>query len=102
MSATGYIRGHEVVWDETTQSWRYSDDGSLAPNSGGAERPCLLCGLISDGPDACFGWLPDCESACCGHGVHDGWISRQSVGLVFRGKIDGGALFDVSREAFFP
>ena len=36
-------------------------------------RPCPLCGdgATIEGYDPCLGYLSDCESACCGHGVEE-------------------------------
>jgi hypothetical protein len=90
VSASAFIRGHAVTWDGS--SWRHADDQSLAPGWGGNERPCPTCHLVSYDVDACLGRLPDCESACCGHGVQEGWISRPEAGVVFRGWITRGGL----------
>lgn len=71
MTVTAQMRGHPVFWDPGTQTWRWADDGSLAPASGGEERPCVACGLVAEpgyGPDPCLGWLHGVTGACCGHG----------------------------------
>lgn len=69
MTVTAQQRGHPVYWDGA--AWRFTDDHTLAPASGGHERPCTHCGLIAQGhygPDPCIGWLPGVDGACCGHG----------------------------------
>ena len=46
------------------------------------KRPCKKCGLkpielksdMGDNVDACLGVLKGVKSACCGHGVEDGYI----------------------------
>ena len=73
MTVTAQMRGHPVVWDG--QVWRWADDGTRAPASGGAERACTACGLTAGpgyGPDPCLGWLPGVAGACCGHGTEGG------------------------------
>lgn len=72
MTVTAQMRGHPVVWDQTAAVWRWADDGTLAPASGGKERPCAACGRTAEsgyGPDPCLGWVPDVSGACCGHGT---------------------------------
>lgn len=67
MTVTAQMRGHAVYHDGTV--WRHTDDDSLAPASGGAERPCTACGLTAEdgyGPDPCLGWGDG--PACCRHG----------------------------------
>jgi N6-adenosine-specific RNA methylase IME4 len=68
MTTTAQMRGHPVYWDGAV--WRYADDGSLAPASGGAERPCTACGRTAQGdygPDPCLGCIEGSTGACCGH-----------------------------------
>lgn len=70
MTVRSQMRGHPVYHDGTV--WRHADDHTLAPASGGAERPCTACGLIAEdgyGPDPCLGWLDGVDGACCGHGT---------------------------------
>ena len=72
MVVTAQMRGHPVYWDGAV--WRYSDDGTLAPASGGEERPCVKCGLVAEGdygPDPCLGYIEGITGACCGHGRAD-------------------------------
>lgn len=70
MTVQARMRGHAVYYDGHV--WRHTDDHSLAPASGGAERPCTHCGLTAEagyGPDPCLGWGDG--PACCGHGQGD-------------------------------
>lgn len=70
MTVWAQMRGHTVYWNGTV--WRYADDDSLAPASGGIERPCTYCHRIAQGnygPDPCLGYLSGVVGACCGHGV---------------------------------
>lgn len=79
--STGMIRGRAVTWDAESEVFRWTDNGQPATGWGGVERPCPACGLTAEGDeDPCLGILPDCESACCGHGG-EGWISRKSHDL---------------------
>lgn len=75
MTAQSYVRGHRVRYDGS--AWRYCDTDALID----AERPCVRCGLtaVPDGPDPCLGMLPGVISACCGHGVEQGWAIRHVV-----------------------
>lgn len=72
MAATAQMRGHKVVFDERTDTWRWADDMTLAPSHGGSERPCVKCGLTATGdygPDPCLGLIAGVSGACCGHGI---------------------------------
>jgi len=42
-------------------------------------RPCKRCGqpCTANGHDACLGKIPNAFSACCGHGVEEGFILRR-------------------------
>ncbi len=77
MTPYSHARGHPIYWDG--QGWRYADDDSYCPPSGGYERPCVKCGLQPTGtqtPDPCLGELPGVVSACCGHGLEEPWMVR--------------------------
>lgn len=67
-----YSRGHLVLVDEDDQG-RYADTGELAVDN---QRPCPLCHKppTPEGYDACLGFIPNCRSACCGHGVEYGYV----------------------------
>ena len=70
MTVSAQMRGYPVVWDG--EVWRWADDLSLAPASGGEERPCASCGLTAEGdygPDPCLGFIEGSVGECCGHGV---------------------------------
>ena len=69
MSARGYIFGHAVYYDD---GWRYADTHEPATT----DRPCPKCGECetADGHDPCIANLPGVTAACCGHGVHAGYV----------------------------
>jgi hypothetical protein len=78
---SGYWRGHAVSWDVEREIHVYTDTGEPTPRYGGEERPCPFCGghpdvnrPVGQRPDPCMGLLDGVKSACCGHGVHQGWI----------------------------
>ena len=54
-----------------------------------ANVPCSKCGKLSDknGHDPCLANLPGVKSACCGHGIHNGYITF-SNGIVIIGKFE--------------
>ena len=68
-------RGHPVTFDPDSKVWKWADTGEAAS----AERPCVKCNLTAEpgGPDPCLGWLPGVTSACCGHGVADGYTMTE-------------------------
>jgi hypothetical protein len=68
VSARGYHRGHEMVFDQTTQQWVYIDTWQPVENA--PDRSCGFCGLAntSEGHDGCISSLPGVMNACCGHG----------------------------------
>ncbi len=75
MVATSYNRGHKIYYNEEKEEWLYSDDDTSA----NVDRPCKRCGVKANifGHDACMQDLTDCigvVSACCGHGVEEGYI----------------------------
>lgn len=69
---TGHHRGHPIYWDAERQTWLYQDDSTPAE----VDRPCVKCDLmpILEGYDACLGHIPGASSACCGHGVEEGYM----------------------------
>lgn len=75
MTAWGYSRGHRVQWNG--EAWVYSDTGEIDDH----KRPCVQCHQppTVEGYDACLGYLPGVGSACCGHGVEDGYIVRKTT-----------------------
>ena len=54
-----------------------------------SNKPCVKCGLLPDknGHDPCLKNLPNVKSACCGHGVHNGYITFEN-GIVIIGKFE--------------
>ena len=70
------VRGRHTRWDDEKQKHVFVEGGEPVPACGGAEPPCPFCGKRAkpNGPDPCLGELPGVESACCGHGQHQGWI----------------------------
>lgn len=69
MTATSYCRGHAIEY--TKSGWVYSDTKDKCDDS----RPCARCGKYPtiEGYDACLGYIDGVSSACCGHGVEDGY-----------------------------
>lgn len=68
-----YYRGHSIIYEN--DKWVYED--TKEPISV-VKRPCKRCGEWSteEGYDACLGYLPGVDSACCGHGVEELYIGR--------------------------
>lgn len=71
MTATSQQNGHEIEWDG--HQWIYEDGEPATDNN---FRPCPRCGKLPtpEGYDACLGHIPGARSACCGHGVKEGYI----------------------------
>jgi len=68
--------------------WRYADDHSEVNKVG--PRPCTKCKRKAKdygGHDPCIAALPGVVNACCGHGVHDGYISFKD-GRTIRGRFE--------------
>ena len=76
MGLISHSRGHKIYYDGS--DWRHVDNNELIDQN----RPCKKCGLkpiklssdMGDDVDACLGILEGVKSACCGHGVEDGYI----------------------------
>lgn len=70
MAAKSYTKGHSCEWDG--MKWIYSDTKELIAD----ERPCKKCGNRStdEGYDHCIGYIKGAKSACCGHGVEEGFV----------------------------
>ena len=75
MSAKALMRGHSITWDKESQEWRYSENGEIADDS----RPCPRCKQhpTSEGYDACLGYIEGVKSACCGHGIEQGFREKE-------------------------
>lgn len=89
MTAKAYTRGHEVYYDEEEKEWRYNDNHTSINNN----RLCSKCDKQPiDDVDFCLYGLHDCDfivSACCGHGVENGYILLKD-GRRFE-EVDGGS-----------
>ena len=69
---TSHIRGWPMYWDDKEEIWRYCDNDEAVDDT----RECVRCGNppTAEGYDDCLGFLEGAESACCGHGIEDGYI----------------------------
>lgn len=75
MTVKSFCRGHEVT--RVNGVWIYAD--TKKPCWGSKDRrPCKHCGKepTTEGHDACLGKLENVAAACCGHGVHIGWVTK--------------------------
>jgi hypothetical protein len=80
------IRGNPTYYDETTNTFHYTD-GTPVPTNPSEERPCTRCGKspTPEGYDACLGFIEGAKAACCGHGIETGYIAWEvGKGLVRR------------------
>ncbi len=77
----GYVRGRLCVWDAEAATWRWDDNGELAEGWGGEARPCPQCQQLptAEGFDPCMGRIDGASGACCGHGVHAGYVNWPTV-----------------------
>jgi hypothetical protein len=66
-----FDRGWPIHWDGV---WRYEDGEPLS------DRPCARCGKppTPEGHDACLGHLDGVVAACCGHGVAEPYVLRET------------------------
>lgn len=85
---TSYFYGHAIHWDEIADGWRYSDNDALIDVEG--KRLCPKCkrGPTKDGHDPCIANLPGIISACCGHGVEDGFILFEDDETIIGGTFE--------------
>lgn len=67
---TSYSRGWEIYFDG--KNWRYCDNNEIDNDL----RPCKKCGRLptKEGHDACLGYIKGAISACCGHGIEEGYV----------------------------
>lgn len=84
MVATSYIRGHKVFFNENENKWLFCDEQS---NNNFVEvcPRCCQPHLPND-CDYCLRPLQKCDyivSACCGHGVEQGYI-QLADGRIFK------------------
>ena len=70
---TSYSKGNLIFY--RNDQWGYEDGTPLDTQ----ERPCAKCGKSStpEGYDHCLGYIPGVVSACCGHGVEEGYILKE-------------------------
>jgi hypothetical protein len=78
----------------------FSDDGLIETDRYTVTRRCPAClkPRTIEGHDPCLGALPGVNFACCGHGVHRGYISFTN-GLIIRGKFN---VVERQGKDFFP
>lgn len=70
----GYLRGHKVIWKE--DKWYYEDNGLEFDDS----RSCPQCHKMPvNGCDPCLGYIEGASGACCGHGVHVGYVNWEHI-----------------------
>ena len=93
MTVKAYFRGHEAYYDDVIGVWRYLDDGTAVSTDPFQERPCAHCHLppTPAGHDGCLGYIPGAISACCGHGVEQGYI-------VWEESPDNGAAWSLTTD----
>lgn len=92
MVATTYTRGHKIFYDEKDKQWKYQEDTTDINLN---EKPCIKCGepATITGADHCLKGLEDTKciiSACCGHGVQNGYII-----------LDDGRIFTETKDRKF-
>jgi hypothetical protein len=61
-----FSRGNLAYLDDETDTWIWYD-GTTSEDE--LERECYHCGKMAGphGEDACLGWIPFAQNACCGH-----------------------------------
>ena len=82
MVAKTFIRGHKAFYDEKSGKWKFYEQSKNTEN-----EVCPRCCQphIQTDCDYCMKPLRDCNyitSACCGHGVQNGYIVLQD-GRIF-------------------
>ena len=67
-----WYRGWQIVY--RGRQWYFEDTGLRVCDC--EDIACSLCGEppTVEGYDACLGHIAGAQFACCGHGVHDGYI----------------------------
>ncbi len=70
MTASGYLRGNTIHWDQDRNGFVYDDTRELTVDTW-HDRPCGYCGLsfIIDADPCLYGLIPGAKNACCGHGI---------------------------------
>ena len=66
MVALSYSRGHRLIF---IGRWVFENGEEIY------ERICIRCGNLptEEGYDNCLGYIEGVKSACCGHGVEEGF-----------------------------
>ena len=67
---TSHSRGNLIIYRNNRRE--YEDGIALSQE----ERPCARCGRMptKEGYDACLGYIEGATSACCGHGIEEGYV----------------------------
>lgn len=83
-----YLHGHMLYWNSDEKAYRFAKDDSLyirfddndeVVEKTEVELECPKCEMkIEDDADPCLGYLPGVRNACCGHGVHEGYIEFEN------------------------
>ncbi|MGE0227765.1 MAG: hypothetical protein AB7I38_11000 [Dehalococcoidia bacterium] len=75
--ASGIVRGNAVEWDGAC--WRLPS----GEDAHGTALRCPQCGVwhLPDDPDACLRTIEGVAGACCGHGVHLGYVNWDGIGV---------------------
>lgn len=70
VSGRSHIRGWPCEFKDG--QWMFTDNGQPTDKN----RACWRCGRkpTPEGYDACVGHIPGAASACCGHGVEEGFV----------------------------
>ena len=82
--------------------WRYATTGRfLRLGSNPDDPPCTLCGRgpTTEGHDACLGHVEEVRGACCGHGVHAGYLKFADEPIVSLPRI---AIDDLDADGQHP
>lgn len=80
MTVTGYTRGHKIYYDYDEREWKYCDNNKPIINE---IRPCVNCKQLPvDDKDYCLRNI-EIVSACCGHGIEEGYIQLKD-GRLFK------------------
>ena len=85
MTATGYSHGNPIEYDVKRKIWVYPNTQTPILNN---PRKCPKCGKMptKEGYDACLGHIDRATSACCGHGVEQGYIVIDGEYIKFLNK----------------
>jgi hypothetical protein len=81
------VVGNTISWNWEKRTDWFFQSGLIEEDRYAATRRCPAClkPRTIEGHDPCLGTLPGVNFACCGHGVHRGYIAF-SNGMIIRGK----------------